>query len=62
MRTLDASPLVASLLVAGACSVLLGIQAAVTSTLRTPAGGVATVITIGAAVLGLWAIAVFREE
>ena len=55
-----------TLLVAGAlalaCTALLGIQQAVAVALRQTPGGVTTVITIGIAVLGVWAISVLREE
>jgi hypothetical protein len=54
------------LLVAGAvalaCSALLGIQQAVAVALRQATGGVTTLITMGLALLGLWAIAVLRER
>ena len=46
-----------------ACTALLGIQQAVALVLRqTTGGGVTTLITMGMALLGLWAIAVLREE
>ena len=55
-----------TLLVAGtlalACTALLGIQQAVAVALRQTPGGVTTVITLGIAVLGVWAISVLREE
>ena len=55
-----------TLLVAGTlalvCTALLGIQQAVALTLRQTPGGVTTLITLGMALLGLWAIAVLREE
>ncbi|MDX6469518.1 MAG: hypothetical protein QOF75_1321 [Gaiellaceae bacterium] len=55
-----------TLLVAGtlalACTALLGIQQAVALVLRQTAGGVTTLITMGIALLGIWAIAVLREE
>lgn len=55
-----------TLLVAGAlalaCTALLGIQQAVAVALRETPGGVTTVITLGIAVLGVWAISVLREE
>ena len=55
-----------TLLVAGAvalaCSALLGIQQAVAVALRQATGGVTTLITMGLALLGLWAIAVLRER
>jgi len=54
------------MLVAGtlalACTALLGIQQAVALVLRQTPGGVTTLITMGMAALGLWAIAVLREE
>jgi hypothetical protein len=57
---------VRTLLVAGAlalaCTALLGIQEAVAVALRQTPGGAATLITMGMAALGLWAIAVLREE
>jgi hypothetical protein len=57
---------VRTLLVAGtlalACTALLGIQQAVALVLRQTAGGVTTLITTGIALLGIWAIAVLREE
>ena len=57
MRTLIAAGTVAL-----ACTALLGIQHAVAVALRQSAGGVTTIITLGMAALGLWAIAVLREE
>jgi hypothetical protein len=45
-----------------ACTALLGIQQAVALALRQTAGGVTTLITMGMALLGIWAIAVLREE
>jgi hypothetical protein len=45
-----------------ACSALLGIQQAVALVLRQTAGGVTTLITMGMALLCVWAIAVLREE
>jgi hypothetical protein len=45
-----------------ACTALLGIQQAVALALRQTAGGVTTLITMGLALLGIWAIAVLREE
>ncbi len=55
-----------TLLVAGtlalACTALLGIQQAVALVLRQTAGGVTTLITMGMALLGIWAITVLREE
>jgi hypothetical protein len=45
-----------------ACTALLGIQQTVALLLRQTAGGVTTLITMGMALLGLWAIAVLREE
>jgi hypothetical protein len=57
---------VRTLLVAGTlavvCTGLLGIQQAVALTLRQTPGGVTTLITLGMALLGLWAIVVLREE
>jgi hypothetical protein len=45
-----------------ACTALLGIQQAVALVLRQTTGGVTTLITMGMALLGIWAIAVLREE
>jgi hypothetical protein len=45
-----------------ACTALLGIQQAVAVALRQTAGGITTLITMGMALLGVWAIAVLREE
>jgi hypothetical protein len=57
---------VRTLIVAGtlalACTALLGIQEAVVLVLRETAGGVTTLITMGMALLCVWAIAVLREE
>jgi hypothetical protein len=57
---------VRTIIVAGtlalACTALLGIQQAVALVLRQTAGGVTTLITMGVALLGIWAIAVLREE
>jgi hypothetical protein len=57
---------VRTLLVAGTlavvCTALLGIQQAVALTLRQTPGGVTTLITLGMALLGVWAIVVLREE
>jgi hypothetical protein len=54
------------MLVAGtlalACTALLGIQQAVAVTLQQTPGGASTLITMGMAALGLWAIVVLREE
>jgi hypothetical protein len=44
------------------CTALLGIQQAVAVALRETPGGVTTLITLGMALLGLWAIVVLREE
>jgi len=44
-----------------ACTALLGIQQAVALALRQTPGGVTTLITLGMAALGIWAIAVLRE-
>ena len=57
MRTLLAAGTVAL-----ACTALLGIQQAVAHALRQTPGGVTTLITLGMAALGLWAITVLREE
>jgi hypothetical protein len=57
---------VRTLLAAGtlavACTALLGIQQAVALTLRQTPGGVTTLITLGMALLGVWAIVVLRVE
>jgi hypothetical protein len=57
---------VRTLIVAGtlalACSALLGLQEAVAVALRRTPGGTTTLITMGMAALGVWAIAVLREE
>ena len=57
MRTLLAAGTVAL-----ACMALIGIQQAVALVLRQTPGGVTTLITLGMALLGLWAIVVLREE
>ena len=57
MRTLIAAGTLAL-----GCTALLGIQQAVALALRQTPGGVTTLITMGMAALGLWAIAVLREE
>ncbi len=57
MRTLLAAGALAL-----ACTALLGIQQTVAVALRQTAGGVTTVITLGIAVVGFWAISVLREE
>lgn len=49
-------------IVALACTALLGIQQAVAVALGRPPGAVTTLFTMGMALLGLWAIAVLREE
>lgn len=56
MRTLIAAGTVAL-----ACTALLGIQQTVALALRQTPGGVTTLITLGMAALGLWALAVLRE-
>ena len=57
MRTL-----IATVILALTCTALLGIQQAVALALRQTPGGVTTLITAGMAALGIWAIAVLREE
>ena len=57
MRTLLAAGTVALV-----CTALIGIQQAVALVLRQTPGGVTTLITMGMALLGLWAIVVLREE
>src|SRR4051812_19022638 len=54
--------MVAAGVLALACAALLGIQETVAVVLRQGAGGTTTVITTGLALLGLWAVAVLREE
>ena len=49
-------------LVAAACVALVGIQQTVALALQRTPGGITTLITMGAALLGVWAIAVLREE
>jgi hypothetical protein len=44
------------------CTALLGIQQAVALALHRTPGGATTLITAGMAALGIWAIAVLREE
>jgi hypothetical protein len=57
---------VRTLLAAGtialACTALLGIQQTVAVALRQTPGGATTMITLGIAALGVWAISVLREE
>jgi len=48
--------------VAGACAALVGIQQTVALALQRTPGGITTLITMGVGALGLWAIAVLREE
>lgn len=48
--------------VAVACAALVGIQQTVAVALQRTPGGVTTLITMGVALLGVWAIAVLREE
>ena len=48
--------------VALACAALIGIQRTVALALGQTPGGVTTLITLGMALLGLWAIVVLREE
>jgi hypothetical protein len=54
--------LVAAGTIALACSALVGIQQAVAVALRQTPGGATTLITLGLAALGIWAINVLREE
>ncbi len=54
--------LAVSSLAAAACAALVGIQQTVALALQRTPGGVTTLITIGAALLAVWAIAVLREE
>jgi len=54
--------LIAAGTVALACTALLGIQQTVSLALSQTPGGVTTLITMGMAALGLWAIVVLREE
>jgi hypothetical protein len=53
--------LVAAGTIALACSALVGIQQAVAVALRQSPGGATTLITLGMAALGIWAISVLRE-
>jgi hypothetical protein len=48
--------------VALTCTALIGIQRTVAVALGQAAGGVTTLITLGMAALGVWAIVVLREE
>jgi hypothetical protein len=48
--------------VAVASVALVGIQQTVALALQRTPGGVTTLITMGAALLGVWAVAVLREE
>ena len=48
--------------VAVACVALVGIQQTVALALQRTPGGITTLITMGGAALGIWAIAVLREE
>ena len=48
--------------VALACVALVGIQQTVAVALERTPGGITTLITMGIALLGVWAIAVLREE
>ena len=54
--------LTAAALVAVACIGMIGIQQTVALALRTTPGGATTLITMGIAALGAWALAVLREE
>jgi hypothetical protein len=45
-----------------ACAAVLGIQQTVAVALGRDPGGVTTLITMALALLGLWAIAVLRDE
>jgi hypothetical protein len=54
--------LAVSSLAAAACAALVGIQETVALALQRTPGGVTTLITIGAALLAVWAITVLREE
>jgi hypothetical protein len=54
--------LIAAGTVALACTALLGIQYAVAVALQQTPGGMTTLITLCLAALGVWAIAVLREE
>ena len=53
----------AALSLAGAaCAALVGIQQTVALALQRTPGGVTTLITMGVALLGVWAVAVLRDE
>jgi hypothetical protein len=54
--------LLAAALVAVACTAIVGIQQTVALALQRTTGGVTTVITMGMVALGVWAVAVLREE
>jgi hypothetical protein len=57
VHTLAAIPVVAV-----GCVALVGIQQTVALALERTPGGVTTLITMGVALLAVWAIAVLREE
>jgi len=48
--------------VAAGCAALSGIQQTVALALQRTPGGVTTLITMGVALLGVWAVAVLRDE
>jgi uncharacterized membrane protein YqaE (UPF0057 family) len=54
--------MLAAAVLALGCAAVLGIQEAVAVLLRQGEGGTTTVITMGLLLLGLWAVAVLREE
>ena len=54
--------LLAGALVAAACAAIVGIQQTVALALQHAAGGVTTLVTTGIVLLGVWAVAVLREE
>jgi hypothetical protein len=54
--------LATSSLAAAVCAALVGIQQTVAQALQRTPGGVTTLITMGSALLGVWAIAVLREK
>ena len=54
--------LATSSLAAAVCAALVGIQQTVALALQRTPGGVTTLITMGSALLGVWAIAVLREK
>jgi hypothetical protein len=54
--------LLAAALVAVACAAVVGLQQTVALALQRTAGGVTTLITMGMIALGVWAVAVLRDQ